>query len=97
MNVPRLISGVIVQMSSMLRAIVYPPGTSPDVVDAMRQAVASTFADPEFQAAAQQQLGFELVFVPGAEAQEQAQLIITQAQQEVEALDYLKRLSHEKS
>jgi tripartite-type tricarboxylate transporter receptor subunit TctC len=88
---------LIVQMSSMLRAIVYPPGTSSDVVEAMRQAVTSTFADPEFQAAAQQQLGFEFVFVPGAEAQDQAQLIITQSQQETEALDYLKRLAHEKS
>jgi tripartite-type tricarboxylate transporter receptor subunit TctC len=87
---------LIVQMSSMLRAIVYPPGTSPEVVEAMRQAVASTFADPEFQAAAQQQLGFEFVFVPGAEAQEQAQLIINQAQQDAEALEYLTRLAREK-
>ena len=88
---------IIAQMSSMLRAILYPPGMSPELTAAMRQAVAQTFADAEFQAAAERQLGFQFVFVPGAEAQDQAQLIINQAREDTEALDYLKRLAKEKN
>ena len=44
----------------------------------MREAMAATFADPEFQAAAEKQLGFQFEFLAGAEAQALAEQIIRQ-------------------
>jgi hypothetical protein len=86
---------MIAQLGAMLRAMVYPPGVDAGLVEVMRQAMAETFADPEFQAAAEKQLGFQFEFVPGAEAQELAQSILNQASDDREALDYLRRLSRE--
>jgi tripartite-type tricarboxylate transporter receptor subunit TctC len=88
---------IISQMNSLLRAIVYPPGVNAEMVEAMRQGVATTFADPEFQATAERQLGFQFVFVSGHEAQDQSQIIMQQAREDAEALDYLKRLAREKN
>ncbi len=88
---------LITQMSSMLRAILYPPGVSPDLAETMREAVAAAFADPEFQTTAERQLGFQFVFVPGAEAAEQAQLVTGQARSDPEAIEYLRRLAREKN
>ncbi len=88
---------IVAQLGAMLRAMLYPPGTDPALVEIMRQAIADTFADPEFQAAAEKQLGFQFEFVPGAEAQELAQFIINQANDDPPALDYLRRLSRDKS
>jgi tripartite-type tricarboxylate transporter receptor subunit TctC len=86
---------IIAQLGAMLRAMVYPPGVDAGLVEVMRQAMADTFADPEFQAAAEKQLGFQFEFVPGAEAQELAQAILNQANEDREALEYLRRLSRD--
>ncbi len=83
----------VAQMASMLRVIVYPPGTSPETAAAMRQAFADTFADPEFQAAAEKQLGFQFEFVPGAEAQAHAEKVIREVGADTEVVEHLKRLS----
>ncbi len=83
----------VAQMASMLRVIVYPPGTSPETAAAMRQAIADTFADPEFQAAADKQLGFQFEFVPGAEAQAHAEKVIREVGADTEVVEHLKRLS----
>jgi hypothetical protein len=88
---------LLVELGTMLRAIVYPPGTDAALVQAMQQAMADTFADPELQAAAEKQLGFQFEFVPGPEAQELAQLIMNQANDDPAALDYLRRLARDKS
>jgi hypothetical protein len=85
----------LIQVGSMLRALVYPPGVDAAVVEVMRQAVADTFASPDFQAAAEKQLGFQFEFVPGAEAQELAGKIVKDANDDPEPLDYLRRLARE--
>lgn len=87
----------VTSMASMLRAIVYPPGVDPAVGDAVRKAFDQTFADKEFQAQAQKQVGFQFVFVPGAEAQAEAERIIGGANDDKEAVAYLKKLSLEKN
>ena len=88
---------MVVQLGAMLRAMVYQPGTDAALVTAMRQAMADTFADSEFQAQAEKQLGFQFDFVPGAEAQEMAQFIIDSGRDDPEALAYLQRLSRDKN
>jgi tripartite-type tricarboxylate transporter receptor subunit TctC len=82
-------------MSAILRAVVYPPGVSPTVVETMREAIAATFADPEFQANAEKQLGFQIEFVPGAEAQAAVADILRRANDDPEAMEYLQRLARE--
>jgi tripartite-type tricarboxylate transporter receptor subunit TctC len=81
------------RMGAMQRALVYPPGVAPEVVEAMRQAMAATFADEEFQATAQKQFGFQAEFVPGAEALEGSVRLLRQATEDREALEYLKQLA----
>jgi putative tricarboxylic transport membrane protein len=54
---------------ALLRAVVLPPGTDQAVVETLRQAVADTMADSDFQAESRKSFGFELTFVPGLEAQ----------------------------
>jgi len=85
----------LIGVGSMLRALVYPPGVDAAVVEVMRQAVADTFASPDFQAAAEKQLGFQFEFVPGGEAQELAGKIVKDANDDPEPLDYLRRLARE--
>ncbi len=85
----------VVRMVSLLLAIVYPPETSPALVDTMCQAVAETFADPEFQATAEKQVGFPIESVAGARAQEAAERILREASADAEALDYLRRLARQ--
>ncbi len=87
----------LIQLDMMLLAVVYPPGVDPAVVETMRQGLADTYADPEFREAFEKQLGFPYEFVPGAEAQGLAEQIIKNASEDTEALDYLRRLSREKS
>jgi tripartite-type tricarboxylate transporter receptor subunit TctC len=86
---------VVAKMSAILRAVVYPPGVSPAVVETMREAIAATFADPEFQANAEKQLGFQIEFVPGAEAQAAVADILRRANDDPEAMEYLQRLARE--
>lgn len=83
----------VIELGSVLRALVYPPGTDPVLVQAMSKAVADTFADPEFQAAAEKQLGFQFEFIPAADAQSLAEKIIQDANNDAEPLDYLKQLA----
>jgi tripartite-type tricarboxylate transporter receptor subunit TctC len=54
---------------ALLRAVVVPPGTDQAVVETLRKALADTMADDDFQAEARKSFGFELTFIPGAEAQ----------------------------
>ena len=55
--------------------------------------VIDTFQDDEFVAAAEKVLGFQMTFLPGAEAQELAQRVLRQSREDPEAIEYLKRLS----
>ncbi len=87
----------VVQMVSLLLSIVYPPDTNPDLVASMRQSVAETFADPEFQAAAEKQVGFQVEFVPGVQAQQLAEQIVRETSTDAEALEYLRRLARERN
>jgi tripartite-type tricarboxylate transporter receptor subunit TctC len=87
---------LLVELGTMLRAIVYPPGTDAALVQAMQQAMADTFADPELQATAEKQLGFQFEFVPAAEAQALAQKIVSSANDDPDALEYLRRQAREK-
>jgi tripartite-type tricarboxylate transporter receptor subunit TctC len=87
----------LIAMSATSREVVYPPGTDPAVVQAMRQAMNDTFADPEFAAAAEKILGFQMDFLPGPEAGDLAVRIVQDAGRDPEALEYLKRLTKEKS
>jgi tripartite-type tricarboxylate transporter receptor subunit TctC len=88
---------LLVEAGSLFRAVVYPPSTDPALVALMRQAVADTFADTEFQAAAEKQLGYPLELVPGAEAQAVAERVIGGATADPEAVDYLQRQAGERS
>lgn len=87
----------LIAMSAASREVVYPPGTDPAVVEVMRKALADTFADPEFLAAAEKILGFQIEFMPGAEAQELVQRIVRETGQDAAAIEYLKRLTREKN
>ena len=87
----------LIAMSASSREIVYPPGTDPAVVETMRKAMVDTFADAEFQAAAEKMLAFQIDFLPGAEAQDLAERIVRDASQDPDALEYLKRLTREKN
>jgi tripartite-type tricarboxylate transporter receptor subunit TctC len=83
----------LIGINATAREIVYPPGVDPALVEVMRQAVADTFKDDEFLAAAEKVLGFQMTFLPGAEAQELAQRVLRQSREDPEAIEYLKRLS----
>jgi tripartite-type tricarboxylate transporter receptor subunit TctC len=83
----------LIGMNVTAREIVYPPGVDPALVEVMRQAVADTFQDAEFLEAAEKVLGFQQVFMPGAEAQELAQRVLRQTREDPEAVEYLKRLT----
>jgi tripartite-type tricarboxylate transporter receptor subunit TctC len=87
---------LVSRMTALARGFVFPPGTSGELVETMRKAVAETFADPEFQAASEQQLGILFEFMVGAEAQELAQQIVGSTNDDPEALEYLKRLARER-
>jgi tripartite-type tricarboxylate transporter receptor subunit TctC len=87
----------VVQMVSLLLSIVYPPDTNPDLIASMRQSVADTFADREFQAAAEKQVGFQVEFVPGVQAQQLAEQIVRETSTDAEALEYLRRLARERN
>jgi hypothetical protein len=63
----------------------------------MRQSISDTFADRDFQAAAEKQVGFQVEFVPGVQAQELAEQIVREASTDPEALEYLRRLAREKN
>jgi len=86
----------VVQLGTMLLAVVYPPGVDPSLVEMMRQAVSDTLADPEYRDAFEKQLGFPYELIPGAEAQSLAEKIVKDASEDQEALEYLRRLSREK-
>jgi hypothetical protein len=81
------------RMGAMQRALVYPPGVAPEVVEVIRRALAETFADEEFQATSQKQFGFQAEFVPGPEAAEMSVQLIKLASEDREALEYLKQLA----
>ncbi len=76
---------------AMLRNIVVPPDVPGEVVEVLRQAIADTFADENFQSEAVKLNAFRLLLIPGAQAQELAKEIIGGGDKE--ALDYLSRLS----
>ena len=63
----------------------------------LRQALNDVFGDPEFQAAAEKQLGYQLEAVHGVEAQSQAEKIIRDSREDAEAIEYLRQLSREKN
>src|SRR4051794_27266532 len=86
---------LVSKMSAVLRAVVYPPGVSPVMVETMREAIAATFADAEFQANVEKQLGFQIEFVPGADAQAAAADLLRRANDDAEAMEYLRRLTRE--
>jgi hypothetical protein len=86
----------IVQLGTMLLAVVYPPGVDQTLVETMRQAMSDTLADPEYRDAFEKQLGFPYELIPGAEAQSLAERIVKDASEDQEALEYLRRLSREK-
>jgi tripartite-type tricarboxylate transporter receptor subunit TctC len=83
----------LVGTSAMSREFIYPPGTDAALVDTMRQAMADLFADPEFLAAAEKLFSYRMEFLPGAEAQDLAQRIVQQSSEDVEAVEYLRRLT----
>jgi hypothetical protein len=83
----------LIGMNVTAREMAYPPGTDAALVETMRQAVAETFQDAEFLGAAEKVLGFQQVFLPGAEAQELARRVLRESREDPEAVDYLKRLS----
>jgi tripartite-type tricarboxylate transporter receptor subunit TctC len=84
------------KISSMQRAIVYPPGVAPEIVEVMRRAVEQTYADEEFQAASEKQFGFQAEFFPGPRAHAAVVDILRIAQEDAEALEYVKRLVRER-
>ncbi|HVI38232.1 MAG TPA: hypothetical protein VM684_18485, partial [Gaiellales bacterium] len=83
----------LTQSLSMLRAILYPPGTPPEIGEVMRQAMAETFADPEFQATSEKQVGFAMELTPGAEAELLARQIIEGADRET--IEHLKGMARD--
>jgi tripartite-type tricarboxylate transporter receptor subunit TctC len=83
----------LAQSLSMLRAILYPPGTPPEIGEVMRQAMAETFADPEFVATSEKQVGFAMELTPGAEAEVLARQIIDGADRET--IEHLKGMARE--
>ncbi|SRR5579884_806807 len=83
----------LAQTLSMLRAIIYPPGTPPEIGEIMRQAMVDTFADPEFQALSMKQVGFVMELTPGAEAEQLARQIIEEPDRA--ALDHLNSMTRE--
>jgi tripartite-type tricarboxylate transporter receptor subunit TctC len=87
---------LLIKMASMQRELVYPPGVAPELVETMRQAVADSFADPEFQATAQKQFGFHVEFVTGAQAHDQVVDVTQRATADRAALEYLKLLAKER-
>jgi tripartite-type tricarboxylate transporter receptor subunit TctC len=87
---------MLVQISALLRGVLAPPGTDAGLVALLREAVADTFADPEFRAEMERQVGYQVEFIPGPEAQAIAQRIIRESASDQEATEYLKRLTREK-
>jgi hypothetical protein len=83
----------LTQSLSILRAILYPPGTPPEIGEVMRQAMAETFADPEFQATSEKQVGFAMELTPGAEAEMLARQIIEGADRET--IEHLKGMARD--
>lgn len=85
-----------VKMSVMLRAIVLPNGADQAVVDVMSKAISDTFADKEFLAQGQRQLGFDFEFLQGPDAQILAEDIVKGTVEDKEAYEHLKKLASEK-
>jgi tripartite-type tricarboxylate transporter receptor subunit TctC len=83
----------LAQTLSMLRAIIYPPGTPPEIGEIMRKAMAETFVDPEFQALSMKQVGFVLELTPGTEAEQLARQIIEESDHA--ALEHLRGMTRE--
>ena len=63
----------------------------------LRRALSEVFADPEFHAAGERQLGYPLETVDGLEAQSQAEMIIRDSRDDVEAIEYLRQLARERN
>ena len=80
---------------ALLRAVVLPPGTDGAIVETLRTGLAETMADEEFKAETRKSFGFELPFVPGAEAQLLADHIVQGTDKDT--LEYLQRLSRQAS
>jgi tripartite-type tricarboxylate transporter receptor subunit TctC len=89
--------GVLVGLQSITQAVVAPPNTPPETVAMLRQALSNVFADPEFHAAGERQLGYPLETVDGPEAQAQAEKIIRDSRDDVEAIEYLRQLARERN
>ena len=88
---------VVVGLQSITQAVLAPPNTPPATVAMLRQALSDVFADPEFQAAGERQLGYPLETVDGSEAQAQAEKLIRDSREDVEAIEYLRQLSRERN
>ena len=89
--------GVLVGLQSITQAVVAPPSTPPETVAMLRQALSNVFADPEFHAAGERQLGYPLETVDGPEAQAQAEKIIRDSRDDIEAIEYLRQLARDRN
>lgn len=85
-------ANLLLQMSALFRGLIYPPGVPQEVVDGVRKAVDATFADPEFQATGEKQIGIKSEYTPGAVSQQLVQQIVKEATADKEGIDYVKKL-----
>jgi tripartite-type tricarboxylate transporter receptor subunit TctC len=85
----------LVKVDSFLRAVVYPPSTDPDAVEAMRAAVELTVSGDAYNNEAEQALGAEPLFVGGEEAQEAVANVFAQLEAVPEARAYLADLANQ--
>lgn len=85
----------VIQASLLSRAIVYPPGTSPEVLATMRKAITDTFNDAEFKASASKQLSYEFEGLSGAAAEELSVGSMGRNLQDQEALEHIRKLAKE--
>jgi tripartite-type tricarboxylate transporter receptor subunit TctC len=88
---------VVVGLQSITQAVLAPPNTPPRTVAMLRQALSDTFADPEFHATGEKQLGYPLETVDGLEAQSQAEKLIRDAHEDGEAIEYMRQLAQERN
>ena len=88
---------VLIGLQSITQAVLAPPNTPTETVAVLRQALSDAFADPEFRAAGEKQLGYPLETVNGLEAQEQAEKLIRDSQEDVAAIEYLRQLARERN
>lgn len=85
----------LIKIDSILRAVVYPPGTAEETVETMRAAVAATYEDPAFVAESESLLGAQPLVLTGEEAQETVAGIVADLDAVPEAREYLKGLATE--